>query len=772
MRLRHFLLNRWVHFVLLFAMLLGATSFSMSDNPLRQRIQNAAFDRLNVMYPRPATDKLVIVDLDEESLDRIGQWPWPRDVVAQMVRNINKAGAKAIGLDMVFAEIDRTSPKQVAARIDNRVDSQVTQTLRELPSNDTIFAKTLQKANNVVTGFTAASNIKTTRRKPVLAQPVYFPRMRDVHKRFVNRSYSPPGLATNLPLIAKSAAGNGAFIVKPGIDSIVRKVPLLLSFPDPALLKAGKAQDLAPARLYPALALETFRVTQGANTPLYVRPKDEVGVFDKPYYLSTSMMGRGARIPINESGQFRVYFRDVKQSEYIPAHKLLGDKVAEDVRRRVEDKIVLVGTSAEGLRDIRSTPLDIFVPGVEVHLNIVEQILQGNYLHRAAFANQIEALAIFLTGLILIAAAPFAGALLLAALTVAVTGGLFGLSWYSFTEHHILLDPLYPSGAIVGIFLAANILAFIRTEADRKQIRDAFSLYISPAYLQELSKNPEKLKLGGQTRELTVMFTDIRKFSTISESMSPEELIRTMNDFLTPMTDCVMNWRGTIDKYIGDAMMAFWNAPLDDPDHPWHACMAALAMQDALEPVNEELRRRAEANGEGEPIPLRAGIGMHTGPAFVGNMGSRQRFSYSALGDSVNLASRLEGQTKSYGVNILISEETYQQAGGADHLAAVELDLLRVVGKSEPVRIYALLDRAEVVAGHTAYQQWLSTHTAMLDAYRQQAFDKALELIEQCRQQAMYDLEAYYSMMQARITELKQTPPPESWDGVYDAEEK
>ncbi|HEY8191457.1 MAG TPA: adenylate/guanylate cyclase domain-containing protein, partial [Alphaproteobacteria bacterium] len=307
-------------------------------------------------------------------------------------------------------------------------------------------------------------------------------------------------------------------------------------------------------------------------------------------------------------------------------------------------------------------------------------------------------------------------------------------------------------------------LTYIRSEAERKQVRQAFGFYISPDFMKELTRDPDKLRLGGETRELSVMFTDIRGFTGISESMSPEALIQLMNDFLTPMSDLVMHNRGTIDKYMGDAMMAFWNAPLDDPDHARHACLSALKMNEALAPINEALRVRAEAERR-PPLSLNAGIGINTGPASVGNMGSKQRFAYSALGDTVNLASRLEGQTKTYGVNILIGPQTRRQV---PDFATLELDLLRVKGKKEPVHVYTLLGD-EAFAASPSFTAWQQTHETMITQYRARDLNGAEKMIEKCMELSGGTLAAFYNLYRERIAELRRSPPAAGWDGVFTA---
>jgi adenylate cyclase len=359
--------------------------------------------------------------------------------------------------------------------------------------------------------------------------------------------------------------------------------------------------------------------------------------------------------------------------------------------------------------------------------------------------------------------APFIGAVSLGAAVAAIISGVF---YASVTMFHkgVLIDPVYPSLTIFVMFVLSSLLTYLRAEMERRAVKQAFGLYISPDYMKELTKNPDQLRLGGEIREISVMFTDIRGFTTISEQLPPAELIQLMNEFLTPMSDLVMSNKGTIDKYMGDAMMAFWNAPMEDKDHARNACITALAMNEALAPINAELAGRATGQGR-PPIVLKAGIGVNSGPGAVGNMGSRQRFAYSVLGDTVNLASRLESQTKSYGVDILIGEET---AKAVMDMEVLELDLLRVKGKTESARIYTLLGRVRT----ERFEKLEPLHIEMLRLYRAGNFAEASGAIDSCVMWAPDHLYAYYAMMRERVSALQNQDPSSGWDGVFTAHSK
>lgn len=748
----HFIANKWIHFLVLLTLLMGAVYFSGSDHELRKRLQYATFDTYNKMKPREASDRIAIIDLDEESIKDLGQWPWPRNVMAQMVDRLHALGASVIAFDIVFAEADRTSPARVAQTLPNSEEyAPAKEALIHLPDNDAIFAKSIAAAGNVVMGFTRARPEETLRTPYLSAKPMLM--IKD-KAPFFDDTFSAPGVAENLLEFSSAAAGNGSFMATPDIDGIIRQVSLFVKYPPEKM--AGMEPEL-----YPMLGLEALRVDANKRSRLMIKGAKEQGVVDTDYTLQIANL----EVPIESDSKFWVYYRDIKDDEYISAQRLFDPAQEEALRQKIDGKIIFVGTSAEGLRDIRSTPLDIFVPGVEVHVNVAEQILQGKFLNRPDIVVGVEAAVIAAAGLLIIVCAPFANAILLGILTSSLMGSMFLLSWMGFRDFGLLLDPVYPGICLSFLFLVSSLFSYIRSEAERSRVRTAFGLYISPAFMNELTKDPDKLKLGGEVRELTVMFSDIRNFTAISERLSPEDLIVLMNDFLTPMSDLVMENRGTIDKYMGDAMMAFWNAPLDDADHARHACLAALKMQDALSPVNAMMKARAEKEGQ-EPILLNAGIGVNTGPCSVGNMGSRQRFAYSALGDAVNLASRLEGQTKFYGVNIIAGEQTQNLAPDFGFL---ELDMIRVKGKEKPVRIFALMGDQ---TWSDANGEWHSAHGGMIASYRAHDFDAAYRNMVAARKAAEGALEKFYDLYAQRITGFMRNPPQKDWDGVYTAQEK
>ncbi len=771
--MKFILTNKRFHFLVL-SLIAGALLFlSGSDNQFRLRFQFLTFDTFNRLHQRPSTDLVSIVDIDEASLHVVGQWPWPRPVVGQLINRLNELGAEVIGFDMVFAEKDRTSPSFVATQLDsNVINSEVMETIKALPDHDDIFTQVIKDAGNVVTGFTGA-RLDETLRIPPKKVALLLPRGSELP--FYLNSYATSGVLTNLPEFSKASKGNGSFIATPEMDGIIRRVSLFVTFPDPALrdVYAEKAPQLAKVQtgLYPMLALDVVRAYAGGFYK--IKPVDDKNLLTLPYALK---LGKKYTIPLDTNTRFWMHYRTIDPvKEYLSAYKVLDPAFEDEIKPQIEGKIIMVGTSAQGLRDIRSTPLGVFIPGVEVHVNAIEQILQNHYLVRTFSMIDLEGVFIAVIAFMIIFFTTRLGVPFMGVFVTLIVGLSFAGAYYAYRQWGLLFDPTFASFSILAMFFLTVILNFIRIEADRRQVREAFGLYISPSFMAEIAKNPDKLKLGGEVKELTVLFSDIRSFTTISESLPPEELIQLMNDFLTPMSDLVMENRGTIDKYMGDAMMAFWNAPLDDEDHVRHACFAAVQMQNSLAPLNEVIVEKAKEEGR-EPILLRAGIGLNTGPCSVGNMGSRQRFAYSALGDAVNLASRLEGQTKEYGVNILIGENT---ANGVPDFATLELDFIQVKGKKKPERIFTLLGD-DHLANKKSFKTLKKNHAAMLKAYRAQEFDKAKELIAECithlqrqiKKRPELDVIAYYDMMEKRISGLARQKLPKDWDGVFVATTK
>ncbi len=707
-------------------------------------LQLRSFDELQRRSPRAYEDVPVrIVDLDDATLERVGQWPWSRSQVASLVDRLTELGAASIAFDIVFAESDRTAPSRILETGGFKSSPELRRLLSELPDPDDALAEAIARSP-VVTGFALTHDSDT--RTP--QEHAGFAYLGANPAQFLPR-YA--GAVANLAPLEAASSGNGSFAIAHDRDGVIRRVPLLYRLDD---------------RIYPSLAAEALRVAMRASTYVVKAAGGESqGGADSEAVngIASLRIPPGLTIPTDPQGRIWIRFTPPEPSRYLPAWRVLAGEVAPDA---LNGSIVLIGTSATGLKDIRSTPLDPAAPGVVVHAEVIENILLQEYLDRPDWASGAELLFTLVWGTLLALLIRRAGALWSAALGLLGIAGAATLSWIAFTQSHLLFDPVMPSIAGCAVYLAGSLTNYLHTESERSRIRSAFAHYLSPPLVKQLSTRPDTLRLGGEMRDMTVLFADIRGFTSLSERLEPQELTHILNNFLTPMTDRILEAQGTIDKYMGDCIMSFWNAPLDLPEHAAHACSAALAMVEELDRVNERLWQ--ECYERGQPFsPLQIGIGLNSGDCCVGNMGSQQRFDYSVLGDEVNLASRLEGQSKTYGVTIVIGDNTRVRA---PQFAALELDLIRVKGKSKPVRIHTLIGDAEL-ATSKAFQERHQKHQELLDAYRGQDFKRALQLTEQCAVSAP-TLQALYALYRGRIEEYLEHPPPSDWDSVYTARSK
>ena len=732
---RGFGIARAVCILLLFALVPLRIADPLPIEELRLR----TFDLFQVLRPREQKVRpVVIVDIDEASLREIGQWPWPRTVIADLITRLRAAGAVAVGFDVIFAEPDRMSPA-VAAGSFRGLDAETREKLAALPSNDAVLAEAIKRVGGIIVGETGAAQAAPRaegENAPQTGFAIVGPNPRPFLVTF-------PGLLRNIPPIEQAAAGRGMFSIDPEPDGIVRRVPVVME---------------AQGQLAPALTMEMLRVVSRAGAIL-IRA-DQAGV--------KTVAVPGLEVPTDGRGRFWVYFNKRDPARSVSATDVLNGRVAPD---RLRGRLVLIGTSATGLLDIKTTPVQPDMPGVEVHAQILENILTKSLLASPGYAIGAEIIAAVVFGLAIIVAAPMLPAAIVVALGAALIAGLIGISWYFFVEHHLLIDFTYPLISCWLIYLVLTFVNYFREQQQRQQIRSAFGFYLSPPLVEQLARSPEKLVLGGEERRMTILFSDVRGFTTISEHYKddPQGLTQLMNRFLTPLTNAIIERKGTIDKYIGDAIMAFWNAPVDDDEHEANACDAALEMLARAEVLNGELKREAEASG-GVYMPLRIGIGLNSGPCVVGNMGSDFRFNYSVLGDTVNLASRLESRTKDYRLSLVIGSRTAERA--KEKFATMEIDLIQVKGKKQPELVFTVLGRAEV-SEDPRCNELRDLNTQMLAAYRKQQWDEAERLIERCRKLAGgFGADGLFEMYKERIAVYRAEPPPADWTGVYEAELK
>jgi adenylate cyclase len=518
----------------------------------------------------------------------------------------------------------------------------------------------------------------------------------------------------------------------------------------------------------PSLSAEALRVAQGAST--YVLKASNASgetAFGQSTGLNHIRIG-SIEVPTDGGGGVYFKFRRFTKAAYIPAWKVLAGEVSQ---KDIEGRIILIGTSAPGLLDLRATPIDAAVPGIDIHAQVLEHLLTGTFLQRPDYAVAVEEFVIIVLGIMLALVLPRVSAKASGAIGLLTIGLVLMSGWAAFKYGNVFLDPSYPAVVLGCITAGITFYTYHNAEAQRAQIRSAFGQYLAPSFVEELAQSPEKLSLGGEAREMTILFSDVRGFTGISEIYKddPQGLTSLMNRLLTPLTNAIVDHEGTIDKYIGDAVMAFWNAPLNVSDHELKACAAALAMIDRLEVLNRE--RLHEAEKAGLPfLPFRIGVGINTGRCVVGNLGSDLRFNYSVLGDPVNVASRLEGQTKYYGVPIIIGARTAEMA--KDRFAILEADLVAVKGKTESQTVYTLLGGQEM-ADDTRFHELRKAYSTMLYCYRSRDWEGALEAIELC-QSAEHDfgLAHLFDLYWKRIQAFRESAPPADWTGIFIAETK
>jgi adenylate cyclase len=690
------------------------------------------FDQYMRIKPRQPLQPspVVIVDIDEASLEEVGQWPWPRTVFAQLIDRLAKMGAVVVAFDVIFAEPDRLSPVEFAATLGG-VDPMIVAGLRALPDNDTAMAETM-RYYNVVLG-QPASTRPLTQDKAASAPPMTVAEINGDPRPYLLKFAD---LVRSVPILEQAARGIGLVTFNADLDGIVRRVPAVVD---------------VSGRIVPTLAIESLRVATGQ--PTIATRSGQGGI--------QAIILQGVAIPTDGQGNIWIHYAPSDPDRYVSAADVLAGRIDAG---QIANRIVIVGTSAAGLGDIKATPVAARMPGVEVHAQLLETIYANDHLRRPSYAPGAERMVFVGAGLLLAVVGPLIPAGLLPVVLLVSTAAAVGISWYAFAYQNLLIDSAFPAFAVVALVLWLALAKYIREQAMRRSIRSAFGQYLSPVMVDQLVSDPDQLTLTGETRELSIMFSDIRNFTTLSETYAdrPEDLTRFMNHYLTAMTEQIMQRSGTIDKYIGDAIMAFWNAPLDVPDHARLACLAALGMTKRVRELSEE----AEATGADRAPGIRIGVGINSGECYVGNMGSDQRFNYSVLGDPVNVASRLEGQSKTYGVEIVVGDTTM---AAAPELAGLRLDLVRLKGKTQPVWLFGLLGDAEV-AGSEAFAELVRAHDAMLAAYRRQDWDGVSQHLSECRARGgRFSLERLYQLYDDRVAALRQDPPGPDWDGVYEA---
>ena len=706
-----------------------------------KQLENWTYDaRLNFSRPNQVDDRIVIVDVDENSLTQVGQWPWGRDKLAIIVDNLfDYYQVDVVGFDIVFAEKDQSSGLITFDALANGELSQdlaykiALEKIRPGLEHDRIFAESLME-RNVVMGYYFKAGISGEESENTGLLPPAITKMdaQSSHRLPINQA---AGYSGNLPILQTVAKYGGYFdnpLVDP--DGVFRRVPLIQSFED---------------YLFPSLALA---ITQAhLNNPKVELIVESEGSNKSQSYYALEGINLGTHhIPVDKNGAVYVPYRGLQGSfPYLPAHQVLTRKVDPTL---LKNKIVLIGASAPGLLDLRSTPVQNVYPGVEVHANIISGIIDDTINHKPAWTIGYEFVMLILVGVSMAFLLPLVSPLIAAAGTVGIsllTIFITIVAW----NNHLILPLASPLVLISLIFILHMTYGFFIESRGKRQLAHLFGHYIPPELVDEMSDSPTDFSLDGESRDMTVLFSDVRGFTTISEGMDPKQLTQLMNALLTPMTRVIHKNRGTIDKYMGDAIMAFWGAPLKDSEHARHALYAALGMLEELKIMQADFKAR------GWP-QVNIGIGLNSGNMNVGNMGSEFRMAYTVLGDAVNLGSRLEGLTKDYGVKIIVSEAT---KNSISEYVFRELDLVRVKGKNEPVAIFEPVGHKNDLGKSVASE--LASYKNALRDFRSQKWDRAeMDFINLNR---TYPDRFLYQVYLDRIAYYRKEPPGDHWDGVF-----
>lgn len=647
------------------AILMCAVIMIVLNSPLKSILQNISFDTFQRLHPREFQNAPVrIVDIDEESLRRHGQWPWPRILVADMVTRLTKMGASAIVFDLVFAEPDRMSPKSLAKFWSG--NKEFAHLAAQYPDYDEILVQAISNGP-IVTGFSCSSEPISGNQQPA------------VKARFVTAGDDPmqfllpfKGAVKNLPDIEAAASGNGAFNYLADHDGILRHVPLLFRINND---------------LYPSLSAEALRVAQGAQN-IVVKSSGASG--ENRFGGHTGIVGiRIGSLPVetDPKGEVWLHYSNEHAERYIPAWKVLSGELDDD---QIAAHILFLGTSAKGLQDLKVNPLGGTIPGVEIHAQLVEQMIQKSYLLHPDWSSSATVLFLLVSWIILNLLVSRSSAMLLAFMAVGWIGITFTGSWMAFTRSRIFIDPLFPSIALAAMYITGSFFRFLETERDRRWIRDAFSSYISPNLVRHLIENPNLLKIGGENRECSFVLTDLAGFTSFMEKSEPAEVVSLLNEYIDEMLKIAFHYDATVDRIVGDAIALIFSAPVIQEDHASRAVNCAVALDAFAHKFSADRRQ------QGTPLGGTR-IGVHTGMVIIGNFGGKTMFDYRALGDPINTCSRLETVNKHLGTRICVSRETVDKYPG---FIGRPIGTLVLKGKSQGIETFEPLTREEMDSSH------------------------------------------------------------------------
>jgi adenylate cyclase len=713
-----------------------AQEMEWRDFRFLQQLELWAYDaRVRLFLPKTRDTRVVILDIDEKSLNAEGRWPWGRNKLALMMKQLFETyQVRVVGFDIAFAEPDTSSGLPVFDSLaqgelrNNAEFNSVLEKVRPSLNYDRLFADEIGKWP-VVMGI--AMGGKEDKAGVLPAPNFALKDLGNVEYRY----YVSSGYSGNIALLQEAAAAGGHFYPALDIDGITRRVPMFMRYGDGFY----ESLSLAVARTYLGNAairvqLDEPRKYSGGRMEGWVR-SIKIGEISVP--LDREMT---AMVPYREPGGFK----------FVSATDVLRGKLEKE---ELKDKIVIVGTSAQGLLDLRATPVREDMAGVEVHANLVSGILDQTIKHKPPEIVGFTVLLILLLGIPCAIILPRLSALW-STLTVTTLIVLsIGTNLWAWQEKNLVVPIASTVFMLVMLYFINMAYGFFAEARSRRLITGLFGTYVPRELVAEMAKNPGEYSMRGESREMTVLFSDVRDFTSISEGLTPEGLKDLMNTYLTAMTETVQQKRGTIDKYIGDAIMAFWGAPVTDPEHATHALESAIAMQKSLRELDAPFAKR------GWPA-LHIGVGLNCGTMSVGDMGSKFRRSYTVMGDAVNLASRLEGLTKEYGVGILVSENIVRAGQGFVYR---EIDKVRVKGKHEGVAIFEPLGRQAEVGEETLKEA--DRFQKAVEAYRRQRWDDAEKLLKNLAYASPES--KVYKLYLERIAHFRQNPPPANWDGVF-----
>ena len=707
------------------------------------QLDNIAYDtRLRVTMPRGVDPRIGILDSDEKSLGEIGRWPWGRNLMAQLVEKLfDRYGIAVLGFDVVWAERDTSSGINTLDALADKDFKQVSafqdlyRKIRPSLDHDGQFAKAMQ-GRPVVLGYYFNSEERAVKAnaipEPVLPKGTFTGR-NIAFTRWV-------GYTGNLPEYVKNAAAAGHFNPLVDFDGVSRRVPMILEF---------------DGGYYESLSLAMVRVVLGM-------PKVEPG-YPPDRFLTKSYGGMEwlkvgpITIPVDDAASTLIPYRGRRGSfPYISLADVIKDRVKPE---QLRGKIALIGTTAPGLLDLRSTPVDSVYPGVEIHANLIAGMLDRTLKEKPPFMLGAEVMVLVIAGVTLAILIPMLSALWATVAAIVGIGSIVALNVAVWAKGDMVL-PLASALLMTGTLYVMNMAyGYFVESRSKRQFTELFGQYVPPELVDRMAADPSKYNMEPRSAELTILFSDVRGFTSISEALKPEELREYINEYLTNMSSIIRSrYRGTLDKYIGDAIMAFWGAPVEDAQHARNGVLAGFEMQKECEALNEKFAAR------GWPT-LKIGVGLNSGTVRVGDMGSQVRRAYTAMGDAVNVASRLEGRTKAYGVGVLVGEATRNLV---KDVVFREVDRIKVKGKDEALTIYEPLGLESEIGNRM--QDELKLWNQTLRAYRSQQWDQAeLNLLNLSRMNADCGL---YNVYAQRVAEKRRAPPPPDWDGVTAFDEK